>query len=373
MANKLHIVCFDNPYPPDYGGVIDAYYKIKALHKLGFQITLHIFYNKRPPAAGLEPFAEKIYYYARSPVVSALSLKLPYIVSSRSGKMLHKNLEADNDPILFEGIHATYSLFTGAIRNRKTVVRQYNAEFLYYEMLAREEKNKFKKLYFKTESRLLRKYEKLIGNTSPFAAISEADKDVFITQLGLKNVFVLPAFVPYQQILCLPGSGSYCLYHGNLSVNENESAVLWMLDAFKYSTIKLIIAGKNPGHRLAEAVAGLKHIEIVPNPSKEKMDDLIMHAHINLVPSMNKTGVKLKLVSSLFAGRHCIVNTAALAGDEAISECCMVADSKEQLRNQIKKLMQIPFTSADIDKRKALLLNHFDNLSHAKLLEEWLR
>ena len=27
---ELQIVCFDNPYPPDFGGVIDVYYKIKS-------------------------------------------------------------------------------------------------------------------------------------------------------------------------------------------------------------------------------------------------------------------------------------------------------------------------------------------------------
>ena len=35
---KLNVVSFDIPYPPDYGGVIDIYYKIKALNSAGIKI-----------------------------------------------------------------------------------------------------------------------------------------------------------------------------------------------------------------------------------------------------------------------------------------------------------------------------------------------
>ena len=40
----IHIVAFDVPYPADYGGVIDIFYKIKAIYDEGFDIKLHIYY-----------------------------------------------------------------------------------------------------------------------------------------------------------------------------------------------------------------------------------------------------------------------------------------------------------------------------------------
>ena len=40
---QLHIVAFDIPYPPNYGGVIDVWYKLKALHAKGIKIILHCF------------------------------------------------------------------------------------------------------------------------------------------------------------------------------------------------------------------------------------------------------------------------------------------------------------------------------------------
>ena len=43
MIKDLHIVCLAQPYPPNYGGAVEMYYKLKALHAAGVKITLHIF------------------------------------------------------------------------------------------------------------------------------------------------------------------------------------------------------------------------------------------------------------------------------------------------------------------------------------------
>ena len=41
------------PYPPNYGGVIDVFYKIKSLHAIGIKIILHCFkYGKNGSNGG---------------------------------------------------------------------------------------------------------------------------------------------------------------------------------------------------------------------------------------------------------------------------------------------------------------------------------
>ena len=50
MDKHLHIIALNIPFPPNYGGVIDIYYKIKALHQLGVKIILHCFAYERPQA-----------------------------------------------------------------------------------------------------------------------------------------------------------------------------------------------------------------------------------------------------------------------------------------------------------------------------------
>ena len=40
MDKYLNIVSFNIPYPANYGGVIDVYYKLEALHACGVKLIL---------------------------------------------------------------------------------------------------------------------------------------------------------------------------------------------------------------------------------------------------------------------------------------------------------------------------------------------
>src|ERR1700759_4192489 len=101
----LHIVSFNVPYPPDYGGVIDVYYKIKALHDLGIKIHLHCFHYGREQSVELEEICHSVQYYERKKFYKALYSSVPYIVGSRQSGELLDNLSSDEHPVLFEGLH----------------------------------------------------------------------------------------------------------------------------------------------------------------------------------------------------------------------------------------------------------------------------
>ena len=51
--------------------------------------------------------------------------------------------------------------------------------------------------------------------------------------------------------------------------------------------------------RLAE-VHQYQHVCLIANPSEEEIQDLISKAQVNILPSFNCTGVKLKLLTALF-------------------------------------------------------------------------
>jgi len=149
MAEKhLHIITHDVPWPADFGGVIDQFYKIKTLYQYGVKIHLHCFVNKRPPQDELKKYCETVYYYKRHTGIGHFSFSIPYIVSSRKNDELLKNLSKDNYPVLMEAIHCSYYLYAGELTNRIALLRLHNAEFEYYHHLAMHEKNVFKKHYF---------------------------------------------------------------------------------------------------------------------------------------------------------------------------------------------------------------------------------
>lgn len=61
----LHLVSFDIPYPTNYGGVIDVFFKIKELYKAGIKVHLHSFEYGREHAEELEKWCYSVDYYPR--------------------------------------------------------------------------------------------------------------------------------------------------------------------------------------------------------------------------------------------------------------------------------------------------------------------
>ena len=62
---RLHIVCHTVPWPADFGGVLDLFYKLKNLHEEGVKIILHCFLYNRKEQDELNKYCEKVYYYKR--------------------------------------------------------------------------------------------------------------------------------------------------------------------------------------------------------------------------------------------------------------------------------------------------------------------
>ncbi len=225
MSKHLHIVCLDTPWPADYGGAIDMMNRIMLLKKAGIKIHLHYFsYNERGMPNELNQFCETIHVYERKKGRQGWSAKLPYIVASRLNEGLVNALNADEHPILLEGLHCTGVLPRLDLGKRKVVVRMHNEEGLYYRELARAESSLLKKLFFLNESRLIKKYSQQLSKECVYACVSQEDIRAFKEDFHLPKVIYVPTFPAWQQVTGEEGMGNLCLYHGNLSVPENEKA-----------------------------------------------------------------------------------------------------------------------------------------------------
>ena len=365
---KLHIVCHDVPYPPDYGGVFDLFYKIRTLHGQGIKIHLHCFTSGRAEQPILNTFCDQVYYYPRRIGHKGISHQLPYIVCSRSSPELLERLLKDDDPILLEGVHCTYLTQDSRFSKRKILLRLHNVESVYYRQLAKSTSSWFKKLYYLRESAVLRKYEKSIAANWPVLAVTSFDAELAAGSYQSKNISVVPVFLPFQEIESPQGTGCYCLYHGNLSVDENEKAVFWLLEnVFNDLPVPFLVAGKNPGARLQRAVAKRRNCCMVSDPSDQELKDIISKAQLHVIPSFNCTGVKLKLLNALFNGRHCIVNAEAVEGT-GLKEVCHLAETASDFKQVIESLYERPFTYLDLQSRKEKLMNQYNNSETAELL-----
>ena len=368
LDKHLNIVSLDVPYPVNYGGVFDLFYKLVALHKAGIKIHLHCFEYGRGEQPELNKYCVEVNYHQRKTGYKGFSPKLPYIVASRISNVLNEKLLENDYPILLEGIHCTGILLDDRFKNRKIVVRLHNVEHQYYKQLYYNTRAAFKKLYYLHESKLLKEYERNIASkASLILAVAENDVETYKQDFEINNIVYLPVFLPFEKVASQEGAGSFCLYHGNLSVAENEKAVTWLLkNVFSKLQIPFVIAGKNPSAKLLSLAKQL-HVKIIANPSSAHMQQLITDAQIHLLPSFNTTGIKLKLLNALFNGRHCIVNNAAV-NNTGLESVCTTATDAEDFRNKILKLYQQPFTVTDIQARKNVLEKIYNNTANAEKL-----
>jgi glycosyltransferase involved in cell wall biosynthesis len=347
---------------------VDLFYKIKQLSQMGVKIHLHCFTQGRGPQQELNQYCEEVHYYVRNKTISGFSYKLPFIVKSRANAALIERLNKDNHPVLLEGIHCTYHLFTGELSNRPILVRLHNAEFEYYRHLAIYERNPLKKAYFTHESKALYKYELALANKAIFMAVSEQDVHIYQNKLGAGKVLFLPVFTPHTMAACKEGLGNYCLYHGNLSVNENEKAAVWLLqEVFSKTKLPLVIAGRNPSKKLEKLAHKYQHTCLVANPGDAEMQDLIAKAQVHILPSFNNTGVKLKLINAVFNGRHCLVNEAAVSGS-GLAPYCTIAEGAAGFATAIESLYKQPFTQQQIEERQGALERLYNNRVNAEIL-----
>ena len=360
---KINIVSFDIPYPPDYGGVIDIYYKIKALNNVGIKIYLHCFHYGRKRSFRLESICSSINYYRRYRNPLHYFSKQPFIVRTRTSKQLINNLLKNDSPILFEGLHSCFYLTDPRLKNRKKIVRTHNVEHKYYYNIAQVEQNWFKKKYFISENRKLRKFEKKIGYAEIIAPISESDTIYFSSMYS--GVVHVPIFHGNETVNIKAGKGDYALYHGNLSVPENENAALYLVHkVFNDINVKLIISGRNPSTRLLNAVNKNSNVTIETNIQWADLLNLINNAQINILPTSQSTGMKLKLINALYNGRHCIVNSKMIT-DKILEECCIVADSAEEMKKAVLENANREMNKNNIVRRTKILENNYSNKTNA--------
>ena len=370
MDKHLHIISFDVPFPPDYGGAIDVFYKLKALHEAGIKITLHCFEYGRGEKKELEKYCDAIFYYKRKANKHLLFNSLPYIVASRRSEELVANLLKDTSPILFEGLHCCFHLNDERLRKRKKIVRMHNIEHTYYGNLASVEKSFFRKKYFERESKKLEKFESILKYADSVAAISPAD--TYELNSRYKNAINIMAFHPHEKIEIKEGKGDFVLYHGSLAVGENNKAALYLVkEVFNDSNIPFVIAGNGASDELKEAVRNKKNISLKENISTDEIYRMVQEAQINILPTFQATGIKLKLLSALSSGRHCIVNSL-MVKDTGLESVCRIADSPGQMKKELALLMNKEFDSDEKIKREKILLEKFSNRANAVTLIELL-
>jgi len=94
---------------------------------------------------------------------------------------------------------------------------------------------------------------------------------------------------------------------------------------------------------------------------------LIRNAQINVLVTFQATGLKLKLLNTLFQGRFCLVNPDMVQGT-GLESLCEIAENADALRNKVEGLFIKPFDLAKIEARKTILQQNYSNQKNSEKL-----
>ncbi|MFN6039168.1 MAG: glycosyltransferase family 1 protein, partial [Bacteroidota bacterium] len=180
------------------------------------------------------------------------------------------------------------------------------------------------------------------------------------------DVSFLPSFHENEVITAKTGKGNFLLYHGKLSVPENELAAEFLIEnVFSKIKYKVKIAGMDPSKNILHLASSVPNIELIANPDEKEMKNLISEAQVHCLYTHQNTGLKLKLLNVLFQGRHVLVNKNMTHGT-TLGSACHYAEHPEEWCHAIERLMKTEFTKEEISKRGNIL----EDYSNAKQIEK---
>ena len=344
------------------------FYKIKALSELHADIYLHVFDYGRGRQTELQNYCKKVFYYDRNSFLKSTFSKIPFAVKSRANKKLIENLDSDDAPILFEGLHTTFPLLVHSF-TKKIFIRAHNIEHLYFAGLSKSEKRFDRKLFYKMEARKFRSYEKIFDKAQHVFTISPYEHDYFKKKFGDKAIYT-PVFHQNAAVKSLSKKGDYALYHGDLRISDNVKSVEFLIDLFKDLDYKLMIASSYSNKSVIRKIEMLGHINYIKIEDNENLQKLLHNAHINVLPTFQKTGIKLKLINTLFQGRHLIV-TPEMVEDTGLESLCKIASTKEEFKKQVLILSSLDYSSDQMVEREEKL-KAFDVIESAKIIIDLL-
>lgn len=365
----LHIVAFDYPFPPSYGGLIDVYYKIIALDRAGLHIHLHAFYEGEPPHVPdeLKARLKTLYLYPRSKKKQWYKMfyRLPFGVETRTDSRLLANLIEVEAPIFFEGLQTAYYAYHPALKNRAKYLRLHNLESNYYEGSAQSIPSLFKRWIYQLEAW---KYKGMEEDFSLFDRVYTLSISEGLTVVRRKGrATFVPPFTGFDKVADLSQFGEGVIYYGDLRLPDNQRAALHLIDLMApiTETTFTILADECP-EAIQVALAAYPHMQFKQVIGIAALKQEWAKAHVHLLWSFQQSGTKLKALNALFCGRHVVMNTH-LVDDPALRGLGYIVNDTEQARKIVRDLLKIPYLQA-AHRAEILRKNYSDQDNAVRIL-----
>jgi glycosyltransferase involved in cell wall biosynthesis len=349
---KVLIVSPYFPYPTNFGGAFDIYYKILELHKNNYEITLVVTVNSSVESeyiAKLESIVSKLIIISRIRNIFSFFQLLPYQVSSRKG-LKKINFDENFEFAIIESEYVGIILKNKKINKIPYILRLHNNESKYYWELFKSEKKILTSLYYALESLLFYFYsKKIIRHALKVCCVSSSEAEKISSLFPTKNIKFTPAILDIGQIKSYHNAEKRnVLYVGSLFTPNNIESIHWYInnvheflkDIDGYHFI-VIGSTKNANNKkwLLDLEKNDKNLSVYFDV--DNLDNYYMHASVFVNPVLNGAGVKIKNLNSISKGLPLVTTTKGNDGSGFIDkEDVLIADTPQEFRNCVRKLLE---------------------------------
>jgi glycosyltransferase involved in cell wall biosynthesis len=179
--------------------------------------------------------------------------------------------------------------------------------------------------------------QRLLALADLIVAISDADAEVFREFLPDHPIVVAPKAVMPQQLVATPVTGRL-LFVGSHN-QPNFEGLSWFLD-----TVWPLVIETQPGaHLHVVGSIGQRFTRTYPQVSfLGKLEDLrqaYKDAEIVIVPLLNGSGMKIKLVEACAFGKACVTTSVGLQGLPFLADCTLCADDTAAFAAAVSRLL----------------------------------
>lgn len=246
------------------------------------------------------------------------------------------------------------------------ILRAHNVEHLIWQRIAKSERNLFKRKYIKHLALTLRAYEcEHLNDFDGVMSITETDAAI-LREMGCRKPIVSIPFGIMPEGVAQVDEEPDTLFHiGSMDWMPNQEGVRWFLDEVwpkvhaQMPQLTLYLAGrKMPEEMLNMEVDGVRMVGEVPDAMY-----FIQSKQINVVPLLSGSGIRVKIIEAMSAGKAVITTTVGAEGiNYTDGKNVLIADTPEQFVRQIQRCAESPEFCRELGRNAyALIAEEYGN------------
>jgi len=376
---KVLQLCNKPPYPPVDGGTMAMDSISQGLLRAGCELRVltvetdkHPVHRDQIPEDYLRATQLESVYIDLSvhvlPAAVAMLCGESYHVKRYISKAFAQKLTAILQQEQFDVVHVESVFLTPYVplirkySQAKVILRAHNVEHLIWKHVSQSTRSYTKRWYLRHLSLTLRAYElEHLNDYDGIVCITQGDADYFKQNGCRRPVTAIPFGVevssefgvrssefkdaPANSELRSPNS-ELSLYHlGAMDWMPNQESITWLLENVwpvvhrEVPQAHLYLAGRKMPERLMQAK--IENVTVVGEVDDARQ--FVADKQINVVPLLSGSGIRVKIIEAMAAGKAVVTTTVGARGIEYTEgENLLIANTPSEFARQIKRLLDDP-------------------------------